>query len=98
MFHLILILTNLWVCLSNHIMCSGSMIEFTRLTYYIDIFRPLSNTKANYLVKKKSFLGILHNPIQSLLEILTCHCAARQYRPFMRLNFVEFKTLSAQTG
>lgn len=55
-----------WVCLSNHIMCSGSMIEFTRLTYiryFFDILRPLSNTKANYLVKEKSFLGVLHNPI-----------------------------------
>jgi hypothetical protein len=67
MFHLIDPYSDKFVvCLSNHIMCSGSMIEFTRLTYiryFFDIFRSLSNTKANCLVEEKSFLCILHNPI-----------------------------------
>jgi hypothetical protein len=55
---------------------------------------PLHPCRARRLsIQKQSCFGILYHPLESLLQVQTCHRTARHDVPFMRLDRVETQSL-----
>lgn len=64
-------------------------------------FTPTSSAsavRADRSIQKQPTFGVLHNPLQPLLQVRACHGAARHDGPFVRLDRVQPESLHHVIG